>query len=76
VLNIQLVEHGPEIDVYKLVKGLTEHGLRAPILIRFLDTLGNKIERLSVREGMCEGHRIHSESGIWQTLSRDFPLPP
>lgn len=39
---------GRGVDVYKLVQSLHEQGLRMPVLLRFLDIIGDRIERLNV----------------------------
>ncbi|KIZ00017.1 arginine decarboxylase [Monoraphidium neglectum] len=38
-----------EVDVFRLVQELHARGLRTPLLLRFLDIVGDRIERLNVR---------------------------
>jgi arginine decarboxylase-like protein len=38
-----------EVDVHKLVQALHTQGLRTPVLLRFLDIVGDRIVRLNVR---------------------------
>jgi hypothetical protein len=44
-------DDGRGVDVYKLVQSLADQGLRTPCLLRFLDIVGDRIERLNVRAG-------------------------
>jgi len=39
-----------EVDVYRLVQALHKQGLRTPVLLRFLDILGDRIVRLNVSD--------------------------